>query len=226
MLDVDARHGGLASFPKLRKHGCRAQRRCSPAPAAFHYWFRYVGELRNSAGLLGDGLDVRGDGGYVVAPPSVHESGNPYKWLHGARATAADWPAELAAETKKRRNGAGKVDEIDPGRETTRRHAHRRRQAETHRADRRRDPADSARAQPALPPPLDEAELESVAHESTIEPDPDTAIRTGPASHAATDRRRARSVRPLALPARPGAGARHLRRDRRKPRRERSTRPG
>src|SRR5262249_40856035 len=27
------------------------------------------------------GFDLRGDGGYVVAPPSVHPSGVPYTWL-------------------------------------------------------------------------------------------------------------------------------------------------
>jgi hypothetical protein len=29
------------------------------------------------------GLDLRGDGGYVVAPPSVHESGVQYQWVTG-----------------------------------------------------------------------------------------------------------------------------------------------
>jgi hypothetical protein len=48
-----------------------------------HYWFRYPQgrKIGNSAHRLGAGLDTRGQGGYVVAPGSVHENGNEYRWL-------------------------------------------------------------------------------------------------------------------------------------------------
>ena len=46
-----------------------------------HIFFQHPGfDIRNSAGKLGKGLDFRGDGGYVVVSPSIHPSGNPYKW--------------------------------------------------------------------------------------------------------------------------------------------------
>ena len=46
-----------------------------------HYYFRNPGcDVRNSAGTLAPGLDIRGKGGYCVAPPSKHISGNEYKW--------------------------------------------------------------------------------------------------------------------------------------------------
>jgi len=38
-------------------------------------------EVRNSASKIADHVDIRAAGGYVVAPPSLHESGNHYEWL-------------------------------------------------------------------------------------------------------------------------------------------------
>lgn len=37
--------------------------------------------VRNRVKVLGRRIDIRGDGGYVVAPPSLHRSGNQYAWL-------------------------------------------------------------------------------------------------------------------------------------------------
>ena len=59
-----------------------------------HFYFRHPGsDVRNGRHLLGRAVDIRGDGGYVVAPPSVHpETGTAYKWISPA---AAAWQWRL-----------------------------------------------------------------------------------------------------------------------------------
>ena len=45
-----------------------------------HLFFKYAGkDIKNRAGLL-DGVDVRGEGGYVILPPSLHPNGTEYVW--------------------------------------------------------------------------------------------------------------------------------------------------
>jgi hypothetical protein len=63
-----------------------------------HLFFRYPRgtEIRNSAGLLGPGLDVRGEGGYVVVPPS-HTQGS-YEWVDSSPLAEASWLLERLTE--------------------------------------------------------------------------------------------------------------------------------
>lgn len=44
-----------------------------------HYYYLSPVEIRNDAGnRLGPGLDIRGEGGQVLAPPTIHPNGRPY----------------------------------------------------------------------------------------------------------------------------------------------------
>jgi hypothetical protein len=82
VLDVDPRHGGDASLRELeRRHGPIAETvEVRSGGGGRHLYFHHSGEIiRNRVGIA-PGLDLRGDGGYVVAPPSVHASGEPYRW--------------------------------------------------------------------------------------------------------------------------------------------------
>lgn len=46
-----------------------------------HLYFRYPPQgLRCSVDKLGPGLDIRGDGGYIIVPPSLHQNGRRYEW--------------------------------------------------------------------------------------------------------------------------------------------------
>lgn len=63
-----------------------------------HLFFRWpVGaEVRNDAGRrLGPGLDVRGEGGFVVAAPTVHPNGSEYAWDLGEPEVPVDAPQWL-----------------------------------------------------------------------------------------------------------------------------------
>lgn len=45
----------------------------------YHYYYKITEPIKNRANIL-EGIDFRGDGGYVVAPPSIHSNGNQYEW--------------------------------------------------------------------------------------------------------------------------------------------------
>lgn len=76
------------------------------SPGHFHYYYKHPGGVVHcSASVVAPGVDIRGDGGVVIAPPSVHldRSGKPdgrYAWLVGPKtadfAPLPDWIMERA----------------------------------------------------------------------------------------------------------------------------------
>lgn len=85
VVDVDHRHGGDESLREL-------ERRLGPLPETAravtgsggeHILLRYPGvPVRNRSGddALAPGVDLKADGGYIIAPPSRHLSGRGYEW--------------------------------------------------------------------------------------------------------------------------------------------------
>lgn len=99
-MDVDAQKGGLSTLADLeRTHG-----KMSETPTArtggggLHKYFRYPPgmEIGNRNGLF-PGIDIRGNGGYVLAPPSLHVSGNQYEWIIPPDKPLAEMPPWLLA---------------------------------------------------------------------------------------------------------------------------------
>jgi hypothetical protein len=107
VLDVDGDEGADTLFELEREHGTLASTATAITGVGVHYYFKHPGgEIRNSAGKLGPGLDVRGDGGYVVAPPSRHASGRRYEWdQHPEEAGIAAAPAWMLERLTERPSG-------------------------------------------------------------------------------------------------------------------------
>jgi bifunctional DNA primase/polymerase-like protein len=101
VIDVDPAHGGEESLAKLEaKHGPLPDTLTSiTGGGGRHLFFAHPGEkVPNNAGTkLGKGLDIRGDGGYVCGPPSMHASGNAYQFVNWGTAPAhlPKWLLEL-----------------------------------------------------------------------------------------------------------------------------------
>lgn len=96
-LDGDEAQGRWADLA-ARAGGCgQTLVATTGKPGGLHLYF--AGDGPSNAGRLGGGIDTRGRGGYVVAPPSVHENGRRYTWrAPGAEVAAA--PAWLLEALK------------------------------------------------------------------------------------------------------------------------------
>jgi RecA-family ATPase len=106
VLDVDPRHYGDKSLAVLEDEcGELPPTLCSRTGGdGLHYLFTYpAAEIKNSAGRLGAGLDIRGEGGYIVAPPSLHQSGKRYVWAEAESPLSQmpDWMLHLLTENRR-----------------------------------------------------------------------------------------------------------------------------
>src|SRR5688572_10515484 len=61
---LSAPHGGLPNTLITNTGG-----------GGLHLYFEYCEALRTGTNVLAEAVDVRNDGGYVIAPPSIHASG-------------------------------------------------------------------------------------------------------------------------------------------------------
>jgi hypothetical protein len=95
VLDVDPYKGGLHSLSILLGGGFEwPTATVRTGSGGLHFYFTVDQSVRNATGFQGLlGIDVRGDGGYVVAPPSNHLKGL-YQWRidRGFNGQIAEWP--------------------------------------------------------------------------------------------------------------------------------------
>lgn len=105
VLDSDPRHGGDVSLCQLiEEHGDLPDTlEAETGGGGHHIVFEYpeLAALGNSRGRLPEGLDVRGEGGYIVAAPSLHASGGRYRWRNDLRPVPVPlWLLTLLTEAR------------------------------------------------------------------------------------------------------------------------------
>jgi len=84
VVDVDQGHEGTANWQDLAfQHGDVLTLQSKTGGGGYHLFFAAPPfALGNTASRLAPGIDTRGDGGYVILPPSRHASGSSYRWVH------------------------------------------------------------------------------------------------------------------------------------------------
>jgi Bifunctional DNA primase/polymerase, N-terminal len=72
LAGLEARYGALPETVRVLTGG-----------GGLQIYFRYPGDksIANSTSKIAKNIDVRGEGGYVIAPPSLHVSGQRYQWI-------------------------------------------------------------------------------------------------------------------------------------------------
>jgi hypothetical protein len=124
VVDIDPKSGGDESLTRLCEdygEGWLDTRTQQTGSGGFHFIFQYPegSNLRNSASKIAPGIDTRGEGGYVIAAPSLHQSGRRYR-ITNARAPqpVPSWlieklkaaPKPRAVSKEERANFAGARD--------------------------------------------------------------------------------------------------------------------
>ena len=123
VVDVDdkpEKHGGVYGSETLRDweldHGDISETvTAKSGTGGMHYYFNVGADRVPICESSSISIDLRGDGGYIVAPPSIHpDTGKPYAWdvspedMPPAKVSSTD--KELIDWVYRNRDGAAKVD--------------------------------------------------------------------------------------------------------------------
>lgn len=81
-FDIDGQEGRDSLDEWLYEHEIHPTMVSRTGSGGYHFLFKHADNLRNSAKNMKPGWDTRGDGGYIVIPPSIHpHTGRTYEWI-------------------------------------------------------------------------------------------------------------------------------------------------
>lgn len=122
VIDVDLGKGGFDSIENYEEGaewGLPVTLTAKTGGEGRHFVYRMPTShiIKNAADWL-PGVDIRGEGGYVVVAPSNHRSGGSYQWISGWEDGPSDAPAELvdyiAAASKSGSSGGSGSGSVIP----------------------------------------------------------------------------------------------------------------
>jgi hypothetical protein len=117
VLDVDPRHGGDKDLAELEgRHGkLPATAEVATGGGGRHLFYKVPAGTRTRDLTEGGGLELKAEGAFVVAAPSIHASGREYVWID--RCAPVEAPAWLLGGAARQQNGAAPAvgERIGPG---------------------------------------------------------------------------------------------------------------
>ncbi len=81
VIDFDPRNGGLESYEEIKEY-LPETLRVNTSNGGFHLYFKSDEFIKSGANVLGQGVVVRAEESYVVAPPSILPSGEQYSFAN------------------------------------------------------------------------------------------------------------------------------------------------
>ncbi len=105
VVDIDPKHNGERTWlAMVGENKIPKTVEVVTGTRGTHLYFKYPTNLAVSNSAIGKGVDIRGEGGNIVIPPSIHPNGNAYMWAKGRTpdkvkiAVAPSWLIKIIKE--------------------------------------------------------------------------------------------------------------------------------
>ena len=103
VVDIDSLEGAKLLLKLTERFGALTPTHRVVTHKGRHFYFKLPPNCGTVPSSKGDGLDIRADDGYVIAPPSLHPDGGSYQWDRASpdeMAIAPQWLLDFARDRK------------------------------------------------------------------------------------------------------------------------------